>query len=79
MRLFATIALCTLLGYFLLFFGPFFVGLLAFGIILVILVRGLIFVTEIHKLIVAKEPKKSVLDEYLEERNRKENAIQLKE
>ncbi|WP_422124579.1 hypothetical protein DHX103_07110 [Planococcus sp. X10-3] len=79
MKLLGTIIACTILGYLLLFFGPFFGGLLAFGIILGILVRGLILVSEMHKLMAAKEPKKSVLDEYLEERNRKENGTQLKE
>lgn len=74
MKLLVAIVLSTLFGFLLMLLGPFFGGLLAFGIILGILIRGLILLSEIHQVILAKEPK-SALDAYLEERDRKENAI----
>lgn len=78
MKLFMAILLSTILGYLLLFFGAFVGGLLAFGIILGILIRGLMLLNEIHKIMIGKKPKKSALDEYLEERNKKENAADFK-
>ncbi|WP_341200999.1 hypothetical protein [Planomicrobium okeanokoites] len=78
MKLFTAILLSTILGYFLLFFGPFVGGLLAFGIVLGLLIRGLMLLNEIHKIMIGKKPGRSVLDEYLEERNRKENAAEFK-
>lgn len=78
MKLLITIALSTIFGYLLMFLGPLIGGLLAFGIILGILTRGLILLNEIHKLTIGKELKESVLDEYLEERDRKENAVHFK-
>lgn len=78
MKLFTAILLSTILGYLLLFFGPFVGGLLAFGIVLGVLVRGLMLLNDIYKILTGKKPKKSALDEYLEERNRKENAIDFK-
>lgn len=74
MKLLVAIVLSTLFGYLLMLLDPFFGGLLAFGIILGILIRGLILLTELHKVVMAKEPK-SALDAYLAERDRKENAI----
>ena len=74
MKLLVAIVLSTLVGFLLMLLGPLFGGFLAFGIILGILVRGLILLSEIHKLIMVKEPK-SALDVYLEERDRKENAL----
>ena len=78
MKLFTAILLSTILGYLLLVFGAFYGGLLAFGIILGILIRGLMLLNEIHKNMIGKAPKKSVLDEYLAERDRKERAAQFK-
>ncbi|XKE94678.1 hypothetical protein LG326_16145 [Metaplanococcus flavidus] len=78
MKLFTAILLSTILGYLLLFFGPFVGGLLAFGIILGILIRGLMLLNEIHKIMTGKKPKQSALDEYLEQRNKKENAAGFK-
>lgn len=77
MKLLVAIVFSTIFGYFLLFLGPFFGGLLAFGIILGISMRGLMLLSEIHKLISAKEHK-TVLDDYLAERDRKENAVDLR-
>lgn len=78
MKLFTAILLSTILGFLLLLFGPFVGGLLAFGIVLGVLIRGLMLLNEIHKIMAGKKPKKSALDEYLEERNRKENAADFK-
>lgn len=78
MKLFTAILLSTILGFLLLLFGPFAGGLLAFGIVLGVLIRGLMLLNEIHKIITGKKPKKSALDEYLEERNRKEKAADFK-
>lgn len=78
MKLVLVILLSTVIGYLLLFFGPFVGGLLAFGIILGILIRGLMLLNEIHKIMLGKKPKKSALDEYLEERDRKESAVDFK-
>ncbi|RLQ89808.1 hypothetical protein [Planomicrobium sp. Y74] len=78
MKLFTAILLSTILGYLLLFFGAFVGGLLAFGIVLGVLIRGLMLLDDIHKIITGKKPKKSALDEYLEERNRKEKAANFK-
>lgn len=76
MKLLVAIVLSTIFGYLLMFLGPFFGGLLAFGIILGILMRGLLLLSEIHKLISVKE-QKTVLDDYLAERDRKENSVDL--
>ncbi|QHJ69877.1 hypothetical protein [Planococcus halotolerans] len=78
MKLFTAILLSMILGYLLLFFGAFVGGLLAFGIVLGVLIRGLMLLDDIHKIITGKKPKKSALDEYLEERNRKEKAADFK-
>lgn len=78
MKLFMAILLSTILGFLLMLFGAFAGGLLAFGIVVGILVRGLMFLDEIHKIMIGKKPKKSALDQYLEERNRKENSIDFK-
>ena len=77
MKLLIAIVLSTIFGYLLLLLGPLVDGFLAFGIILGILVRGLILLSEIHKLISVKEHK-TVLDDYLAERDRKENAVDLR-
>lgn len=77
MKLMIAIMLSTIVGYLLLLMGPFFGGLLAFGIVLGILLRGLVLLKEIHKALVVNEHK-TALDNYLEERDRKENAAHLK-
>ncbi|WP_033543800.1 hypothetical protein [Planococcus sp. CAU13] len=58
-------------------------GVLALGIIIGILIRGLLLLNDIHKVLVVKEkgpdPNKTALEKYLEERDSKEKAAQLKE
>lgn len=78
MKLFTAILLSTVLGFILMLFGAFAGGLLAFGIILGILIRGLMLLDEIHKIMIGKKPKKSALDQYLEERNKKEKSVEFK-
>ncbi|HSJ38555.1 MAG TPA: hypothetical protein VK945_10135 [Planococcus sp. (in: firmicutes)] len=78
MKLFGIIALSTLLVYLLLSIDLLIGAMLAFGIMLGILIRGLVLLNDIHKVLVVKN-NKTALDKYLEERDRKENAIHFKE
>lgn len=58
-------------------------GVLALGIIIGILIRVLLLLNDIHKVLVMKkekpDPNKTALEKYLEEREIKEKADQLKE
>ena len=78
MKLFGIIALSTLLVYLLLSIDLLIGAMLAFGIMLGLLIRGLVLLNDIHKVLVVKEHK-TALDQYLEERDSKENAIHFKE
>lgn len=78
MKLFGIIALSTLLVYLLLSIDLLIGAMLAFGIMLGILIRGLVLLNDIHKVLIVKN-NKTALDKYLEERDRKENAIHFKE
>lgn len=77
MKLFGIIVLSTLFVYLLLVIDLLIGGIVAAGIIIGLLIRGLILLNDIHKVLVVDEHK-TVLDKYLEERDRKEDTVQLK-
>lgn len=77
MKIFLTIAASTAGIYLLMLIDLLIAGILSFGIVIGILIRILVLLNELHKELVLKE-EKTMLDRYLEERDRKENAIHFK-
>lgn len=72
MYLLLAIVLATIVGYLLLMVGPLFGGVLAFGIVVGCLVRGLYLLHDISKRLEKSAPKhdrvKAAYDEYIEQR-----------
>lgn len=68
-----SIVLSSILGFVLLMIEPIFGGIIAFGIVLGCIVRGLYLINDLHKRISEKYPKEDksqkALRDYLEERN----------
>lgn len=69
-----SIVLSSILGLILLMIDPFIGGIIAFGIVLGCIFRGLYLINDIHKRIAEKYPKESksqkALREFLEERDK---------
>lgn len=74
MNILLSIVLATILGYLLLMMGPLVGGLIAFGIVLGCLFRGLYLLNDISKRLSKVAPKsnkvKDALDRHLEEREK---------